>query len=188
MDDEGLLYRVSKKDARALSELYDRYGRMIFSLAYHVLGDNSLAEEVTQDVFLVVWNKSATFDPQKSKFSTWIGRVTRNRAIDVYRRQNARPEVKSVDWDETFLNLESDSQVEPTIIAHQEQFQLRRALAELPEEQRKTLALAYFEGLTQQQISDLTGEPLGTVKTRMRLAVQKLRISLEGAQDGRQSK
>lgn len=179
MDDEILLNRISRQDEQALSDLYDRYARLVFSLAYHVLQEANLAEEVTQDVFLSVWCKAETFDRSKAKFTTWLSQIARNRAIDRLRRRNVRPEKASLRWETALQDLEDDTQaVEPTIIEHERNHQVLQIMRNLPQEQRLVISLAYFSGMSQSQIADLLKEPLGTVKTRIRLGMQKLREML----------
>jgi RNA polymerase sigma-70 factor, ECF subfamily len=160
----------------AISELYDRYGRLVFSLAVQIVGDSTVAEEITQDVFVQVWKKADTFRPENGKVITWLSSVARYRAIDVLRRQNVRPEGHNVSLDDSF-SFEEDinAHVEPAVELLILRQQVRNALQQLPPDQRKALALAYFQGLTQQEISEALKEPLGTVKTRIRLAMQKLR-------------
>ena len=163
----------------AISELYDRYGRLVFSLAVRIVGDAAVAEEVTQDVFVQVWNKAASFHPDSGKVISWLASVARNRAIDLLRRQRVRPEGHHVSLEDGFpLEEDKDAAVEPAVDSTLEQQRVRRALLNLPPDQSKALSLAYFQGYTQQEIAALLNEPLGTVKTRIRLAMQKLRQSL----------
>ena len=179
MEDDVLLGRINHRDSVALGELYDRYGKLVYSLAFSVLRDNILAEEVTQDVFLTVWNKPGAFQAEKGSFSGWISRVTRNRAIDEYRRRKVRLDGRSLIWDETFINKFEESSLEPVIVSKQETSRLVQALKDLPVEQRNALELAYFQGLSQQEIANVLNEPLGTVKTRIRLGMQKLRAVMD---------
>ena len=183
MEDEALIQSIASGQSAALGVLYDRYGRLVFSLAYQILNDDAAAEEITQEVFLQVWTKAGTFQSSLGKVSTWLTSVTRHRAIDNLRRSRIRPEGHRADWD---LYEEGDgpqltdplnvvSQAENNIQSHV----IRQAIAQLPEEQRQALALAFFHGLSHQEIADTTGEPLGTVKTRIRLSMQKLRQMLE---------
>jgi len=171
--------RTGEKEAAAtaaISELYDRYGRLVFSLAVQIVGESSVAEEITQDVFVQVWNKADSFRPESGKVISWLSSVARFRAIDVLRRQNVRPEGHYVNLDDSLLyEADKDAEVEPAVDLLIERHRARRALQQLPPDQRKALVLAYFQGLTQQQISEVLNEPLGTVKTRIRLAMQKLR-------------
>jgi RNA polymerase sigma-70 factor (ECF subfamily) len=178
-DDTSLLRQIASADSSALAELYDHYGRMVYSLALNLLGDAGLAEETTQDVFVQVWQKAGTYQPELGKVSTWLLSVTRHRAIDMMRRRKIRPEGSWVNIEDLLLSRSDDRlDVEPQAILHSLQQRIRRALAALPEEQRTALGLAYFQGMTQQEVADWLHEPLGTVKTRMRLGMQKLRQML----------
>lgn len=175
-DDQTLLIQIANSQPEALSELYDRYGRLVFSLAMHIMGDVTLAEEITQDVFLQIWNKAASYQPGQGRVVTWLSSVAHHRTIDVLRRQGARPEGHRVELEEDSLfNLRGDSAVEPSVEKGQINHQVHLALAGLPPDQQKVVWLAYFDGMTQQEIADKLGEPLGTVKTRMRLGMIKLR-------------
>lgn len=180
MDDYGLLRMIATAESAALDALYERYGRLVYSLALYILNDPAAAEEVTQDVFVQVWNKAETYQPEQGKVATWLTSVARYRAIDVLRRTNVRPEGHRADLDDgTGFELRDEMHVEALVEQNQERSQVNAALAQLPPEQRRALAYAYFFGYSHQQIADLLGEPLGTVKTRIRLAMQKLRQMLK---------
>jgi RNA polymerase sigma-70 factor (ECF subfamily) len=184
LDDEGLLLAIADGQQVALSILYDRYGRLAFSLAVTIVEDGALAEEITQDVFIQIWNKAATYQSEQGKVVTWLASITRHRAIDILRRRGARPEGHQVDWEEGLPpDLPEEAEVESLVELAQEKRHIRQAIAALPREQRDALALAFFKGYTHQQIADSTGEPLGTVKTRIRLAMQKLRQILENIEE-----
>src|SRR5512146_3015894 len=172
IQDVHLLSRITHADSAALSELYDRYSRLIFSIAYHIIGESAAAEEVTQDVFVLVWNKAASLDPEQGKVLTWLTSVTRHRAIDHYRRLKVRPEGHAIGWDEC-CEEDSDSEqtVEPDLITSEQRNMLIQSLSILPPDQREALTLAYFHGLTQQEIAVKLAQPLGTIKTRIRLAL-----------------
>lgn len=180
-DDAALLRLIAKRKADALRTLYDRYGRLVYSIAFQATSHAELAEEVTQDTFLRVWQHAATFDPQQGQLLSWMTRITRNRVIDLYRRQQTRSEGHTTYFEEMVdFDLSDEGQdVEASVETTQRGQAVRNALRQLPEEQRRVLALAYFRGLTQEQISNQLGEPLGTVKTRMRLGMQKLRRFLQ---------
>jgi len=185
LEDDTLLKNIANGQSAALGVLYDRYGRLVFSLSVHIVNDAGLAEEITQEVFLQVWNKAGSYQTGLGKVSTWLTSITRHRAIDSLRRRSVRPEGKLADLDDSDdpagpnwvdpLNVET--QTELTLQNHT----IRRAIAQLPKEQQRALALAYFQGLSHQEIAEMTGEPLGTIKTRIRLAMQKLRLVLEAA-------
>jgi len=178
IDDAALMSQVAQAQSAALSELYDRYGRMVFSLAFRITGSNETAEEITQDVFVQVWRFAGRYDPQQGKLTTWLSSVTRNRAIDILRQQNVRPEGHADSLDDdlfSFNDPAGEAAVEPSVELHLQQQQVRRALEQLPVEQRQALALAYFMGMTQQEIAEKLKQPLGTVKTRIRLGMIKLK-------------
>lgn len=181
VDDQGLLKLIAHEDKEALGQLYDRYGGLVFSIAIKSVGHQETAEEITQDVFLRVWQNARSYQVQKGKVSTWIARITRNRAIDMIRRYKIRPESQSVNW-ETAPHPEprSANNVESKVEISARRDQVITAVDSLPKEQKESLALAFFWGYTHQEIADYLDLPLGTVKTRIRLAMQKLRRLLEG--------
>lgn len=180
LEDEVLLKLIALSQENALSELYDRYSRLVYSMAMNSLGESSLAEEVTQDVFLRIWQKADTYLSGQSKVSTWIASITRHRAIDVIRRRKARPEGYLDPWATMEkLDFPEDMDVEEEVETAQQRQRVRQAIAQLPEEQRQALAYAYFQGYTHREIAELLNQPLGTVKTRIRMAMQKLRQYLE---------
>jgi RNA polymerase sigma-70 factor (ECF subfamily) len=181
LDDQTLIGLIIHARAEALSELYDRYSRMVFSLALHSVGDTATAEEITQDVFLRVWQRARQYRADRAKVSTWLTSITRHRAIDQLRRRGSRPEQYSVAWAEITPGAEPAANgPEGAVSLGMERERVRAAIAQLPHEQQQVLALAYFQGLSQSQIAEATGQPLGTVKTRIRLGVQKLRELLQG--------
>lgn len=174
-NDQTLIQLISRSHQEALSELYDRYARLVFSVAASAVGDVELAEEITQDVFLRVWERAETYVEAQGRVIAWITSIARNRAIDVLRRRNVRVEGHSVGWAEVeTIDPPDDQRVEEKVDLAQRKQRVRAAITELPPEQQQALALAYFKGLTHQEIAASLGEPLGTVKTRIRLAMQKL--------------
>ena len=179
LDDQTLVALIIQARAEALSELYDRYGRLVYSLALHTVGDRATAEEVTQDVFLRVWQRARQYRADRAKVSTWLTSITRHRAIDQLRRRGSRPEQHSVGWAQIPPEWEpAVNGPESAVSLGMERERVRAAIASLPQEQQQVLALAYFQGLSQSQIAEATGLPLGTVKTRIRLGMQKLRERL----------
>lgn len=175
LDDAALLVRISKQEDAALGELYDRYSRLVFSIALGVVNNRATAEEITLDVFTRVWEKGHTYRADKAKVSTWLARLARNRAIDVLRRENIRPLRHSVGWADV-SNLPHEA-ANPETAVHNSlrRQQVRAALAELPEDQQEALALAFFQGYTHREIADVLDQPLGTIKTRIRSGMQTLR-------------
>jgi RNA polymerase sigma-70 factor (ECF subfamily) len=178
-DDVTLIRLVAQAQTDALGELYDRYSRLVFSLALAIVGDRAAAEEITQDVFVRVWQRAGTYRADQAKVSTWLTAITRHHAIDILRRQNARPESNSVSWDQMPLQAASAAHdLEERAELSLQRERIRAAVAQLPAAQQQVLALAYFNGYTHHQIADVLHQPLGTVKTRIRLAMQKLRQRL----------
>ena len=178
--DVDLMEMMARRQMDALGELYDRYGRLVFTVAVHVVGDSETAEEITQDVFLRAWEGAASYRADVAKVSSWLVSITRNRAIDELRRRGVRPEKAHVDWpddpsQDPMEELVEKQNTEETVEQAMQQEGIRRAVTSLPRDQRVVLNLAFFKGLSHSQIADLLGEPLGTVKSRVRLAMLKLR-------------
>ena len=178
LTDLELLEHISNQDRDALATLYERFGRRVFSLAVRILSDSVSAEEVTQDVFMSVWRRGATYVSKKGKFTTWLFSIAHNRTIDELRKRRRDLSRTNDDIDD-HLNLESgDVSPADVTVAQSEYAKIRAAMQDLPEEQKNVVELSYFKGLTQTEIAEKTGQPLGTVKTRMRLALKKLRKAL----------
>ena len=170
--DEVLVGRVARSgDERAMSELYDRYAGLIYGAGVRYLGDEVLAEDLVQDVFTAVWRNASGFDPSRASFATWVYRITRNRATDLIRRRRAR--IRTVGGDTPFEQGEEDSTGELS-----RSFDLASALSRLSPAHREVLTLAYFDGLSQSEISRRTDTPLGTVKSRTTAALLALRESM----------
>jgi RNA polymerase sigma-70 factor (ECF subfamily) len=182
--DEDLVRQIALAQPGALASLYDRYSRLVYSLALRICGNPGLAEEITQDVFMQVWTNAASYQPDRSKLTTWLTSITRYRAIDQLRRLKVRPDghVALDPIEEMTLSGESDAVPEVQVEHRAEQQRVTRALAELPEDQRAVLMLAYFNGMSQPEMADYLGEPLGTIKTRVRLGLRKLHRSLAAAE------
>lgn len=180
--DQTLLQLMEQKDENALGELYDRYSRLVFSIALNSLGEGSAAEEVTQDVFFRVWKNAASYRKESGKVATWIAGITRNRSIDEIRRLSIRPEVEANFWEDGESDLWADiADVEQNVELSQQSNRVRISVASLPAEQRQALTYAYFLGFSHSEIARLLDEPLGTIKTRIRLAMKKIKIDLEGS-------
>jgi RNA polymerase sigma-70 factor, ECF subfamily len=171
---------VMQQRSQAVAALYDRFGRLVYTVAYHTVEDPQAAEEITQDVFLRIWNNAGSYHPETARVSTWLVSITRNRAIDELRRRGARPESSQVAWLEEWAENEDQRLEGPEAPVEQALHHqaVRQAVAALPHDQRRILGLAYYHGLSHQQIAEHLGEPLGTVKSRIRLALQKLRKTL----------
>lgn len=183
LEDPALINLIVLKEEPALSELYDRYSRLVFSVAYHVIGDQGAAEEITLDVFTRVWEKGHTYQTGMARVSTWITRMARNRAIDALRHEESRPLKQSLSWVELSAEPEgtSDNPEANTQLAL-EQRRVREAVAALPIDQQEVLALAYFRGYSHSEIAHLLDQPLGTVKGRIRAGMQSLRLLLQDEQ------
>ena len=179
LNDETLVRLAASADQDALGELYDRYSRLVFSLALNIVGNYAAAEEITLDVFVRVWEKADTYRPDQAKVSTWLTSIARYRSIDVLRRQGSRPEQHSVGWAEV-ASSDMPSTDGPEVATERalERQRVQAAIAELPPDQKQVLALAYFMGYTHREIAEALDQPLGTVKTRIRLAMHKLRQML----------
>lgn len=172
---------VRARDAHAFELLYNRYADLVYSVALRIVAEPALAQDVAQEVFLRVWRAPASYDVARGRFVNWLVSVTRNRAVDEVRgrgRRRLREVGGGVIADDPPDSRADDPSV--AVQAEAERSAVRRALAALPEEQRTALELAYFGGLTQQEIAQLLNQPLGTVKTRTRLAMRKLRLALAG--------
>ena len=181
--DDELMDRLANRDLAAFEALYDRYGDLVYSVSLRVVGDTYVAEDVTQDVFMRVWRRPEQFDLARGKFVTWLLSVTRNRSIDHRRSQSRRlrhESLPSIQEDEDVLPSE-DTRDDPALatVLADERAAVRAAIETLPAEQKLAIQLAYFGGLTQQEIANKLGHPLGTVKTRIRLGMQKMRGALE---------
>ncbi len=160
-------------DEAAFAALYDRHSAILFGLLLRILGERAEAEDTLQEVFLQVWQKASTFDEARGTAFTWLVTLARSRAIDRLRARNARYRAGTEAARNDGMHVEADA-VDQAMLSEQSQT-VRKALLEIPEDQRRTLFLAYFEGLTQSEIAARLEEPLGTVKTRARAGLKKLR-------------
>jgi RNA polymerase sigma-70 factor, ECF subfamily len=171
--DAELVVRLQRRDPQALAELYDRYGRLAYSLIVRVVRDGALAEDLVQETFLRVWNRAQGIDATRGAVGPWLLAVARNRAIDYLRSASGRErnalELEEVDHPSLYTDMERD------ILASDKARAVRAALAKLAPKQREVIELAYFEGLTQTEMAERMGQPLGTVKTWVRAALKNLR-------------
>lgn len=176
-DDVALVRRMVDSDETALGALYDQWSRALYSLVLHLLQDPDEAEDVVEETFWQAWRKASSYEPSRGAVSTWLLTIGRRRALDRLRARKRSRE--DLDARNVFADLPS-SDPDPYQDAENANLResVRSALRGLPEEQRQPLELGYFNGLSQSEIAEVTGEPLGTVKTRMRLAMQKLREPL----------
>jgi len=178
-----LLRLIAHSDESALSELYDRYSRLVYSVALNTLSDPAQAEEVTQDVFERVWEKAQTFSAEEGRVVTWLSSIARHRSIDMFRRSRTHHEDLQVAWQDIELaDLRDGHNVEWEADLERRQKRIRWAVSQLPVEQKMAVGMAFFLGLSHPEIAQALGEPLGTVKTRIRLGMQKLRLLLQDEQ------
>ncbi|MCC9075075.1 sigma-70 family RNA polymerase sigma factor [Litorilinea aerophila] len=172
-DDQQLIQLVRQRDQHALMALYQRYGQLVFSLAMRVLQEQGAAEEVTQDVFLKIWQQPERWQPQLGQFSSWLLTITRNAAIDRLRAEQRRSGRR------VSLALQHNTLADPAEPVGNARWVdgqiLRRLMGYLPDDQRQVIELAYFGGFTHSELAQELGLPLGTVKTRLRIGLQKLR-------------
>jgi len=180
LSDTDLIGRVSEGDAGALEILYERYNRIVYSFALRIVGDPQIAEELLQEVFFRTWQQGKAFRENRGAFVTWLLSITHNMAIDEVRKRRRRPQkADSAEPELVLAGVADTSQdVEGEVWLSSLRATIEKAMLQLPAAQREAIELAYFQGLTQREISERLGEPLGTIKTRMRLGIQKLREQL----------
>jgi len=178
--DEAALDRMRRGDAEALAELYDRHARPVYSLALRVLQDEGDAEDIVQDVFSQAWRQAARFDAARGNVAAWLLTIARSRAIDRLRARRARPD-RGAELPPLPEIADAAPAADLQLLAAEQVARIRGALAALPLLQRVAIELAYYEGLTHTEIAERLEQPLGTVKTRIRLAMTKLREALAGA-------
>jgi RNA polymerase sigma-70 factor, ECF subfamily len=178
-EDAELIRRIANAETGALEELYDRYNRLVFSVALTILGDHATAEEITLDVFVRVWKGAATYHAERAKVTTWLAAITRHHAIDILRGQRTHLDQKSLYLNDLPWQKESAGP-DPQQNAENDwqRGRIRQAVEQLPPDQQEALTLAFFKGYSHRQIAEILEEPLGTIKTRIRLAMQKLREML----------
>ena len=176
--DEELMPLVGRKDPEAFEVLYDRHGGAAYSLAYRIVGDRAAAEEVTQEAFISVWRSGARFDAARGSVRSWLLSVVRNRAIDFLRSRAGKAPKLTFDDDSVLEQRPAEERTEAEALQHETAAELRGALGKLPGEQSKVIELAYFGGFSHSEISRILGLPMGTVKGRMRLGLEKIRGEL----------
>jgi RNA polymerase sigma-70 factor (ECF subfamily) len=176
-DDGDLAARLKRREPAAMGELYDRYGRLAYSLIYRIVRDVGVAEDLVQETFLRVWNRAQGFDAGRGALGPWLLAVARNRAIDYVRSASGKMakgalELEHAERPALFINFEAD------VLSQDQARRVRAALEKLNENQRHVIELAYFEGLSQSEMAERMGQPLGTVKTWVRTALKNLREDL----------
>ena len=176
--DEDLMTLVDGKDPHAFEVYYDRHGGAAYSLAHRIVGDPGMAEDVTQEAFLSMWRSNARYDPARGSVRAWALGIVRNRAIDALRR-SSRPAPKLDSDDEALLESQpAGERTDAEAIRRETAGRLREALGLLPRDQSQVIELAYFGGFSHSEIAQMLGAPLGTIKGRMRLGLEKIRATL----------
>jgi RNA polymerase sigma-70 factor (ECF subfamily) len=180
VSDADLITLVTRGDQDALEVLYERYSRAVYSFSLRIVGDAQVAEEILQEVFVRAWQQGGSFQAARGSLITWLLSITHNLSIDEVRRRKRRPQKAEAEEPETILASLPDegSDVEEEVWLSSLRVSIQEALQQLPAAQREAIELAYFQGLTQREIAEVLGEPLGTIKTRMRLGMLKLREQL----------
>jgi RNA polymerase sigma-70 factor (ECF subfamily) len=179
--DEDLMALAQDGEARAYEVIFDRHAGAAFSLAYRMCGRRALAEEVVQDAFLSLWRSGSRYDPSRGSVRSWVLTVAHNRAVDTFRREIVRGEDRSEYDDSIAEQLPARDDTDAEVERREEATRVRRALRDLPSDQRRVIELAYFGGYTHSEIAGIEGLPPGTVKGRMRLGLTKLRLALGGS-------
>jgi len=172
MNDGALVAAIRNGNQEAMAELYDRYSSVVYAVALRVLGDTSAAEDVLQEIFMQLWRKPGAFDASRGNLAPWLAVITRNRAVDVLRKRRPQSELE-----DTTLTVDPDfaGEADRGLIVEK----VRSALQAMSSQQRSALEMAYFEGYSHSEISAKTGEPLGTIKTRIRSGLMQLRKLVE---------
>jgi RNA polymerase sigma-70 factor, ECF subfamily len=176
--DEDLMTLVDRKDEGAFEIFYDRHGGPAFSLAHRIVGDRSLAEDVVQEAFLSIWRSKAGYDRTRGSVRSWSLGIVRNRAIDALRRAATPAPRLDLDDDAALESRQAPERTDSEVIRRETARRVRGVLRTLPSEQSQVIELAYFGGFSHSEIADMLGEPLGTIKGRMRLGLEKARASL----------
>lgn len=182
LSDEQLMSHIAEGQETALAVLYDRYAAAVMGLAFKMIRDRTIAEEIVQETFYRVWDKSHAYHEYKGSFTSWLFRIARNLAIDGLRRQKVRPQAVESEQEQEHIERTGKANVnvaEAAWIAIKQE-QVQTAVTQLPEEQRQVIELAFFGGMTRREIAAETGVALGTIHSRARLALQKLQEALQG--------
>ena len=173
--DGDLLSEVRDGDASSLEALYDRYAGYVHAVALRIVSSSEEAEEITQDVFWQLWKKKLSYDPERGRFSTWLFAVTRNRALDRIRSASRRPRTEALSVDKA---VPPGNSPEDYAYFAERRRRVRRALEELPPEQQQAVELCFFQGMTHREVAARLDEPLGTVKSRIKMGIDKLKRGL----------
>lgn len=181
-DERQLIERLRARDQAALNALYERYSNVVYAIALRIIGQTAEAEDVVVDCFWQVWQQAANYDTARGQVRTWIVTIARSRALDRLRALRRAPVVSVEDDLRSVQETRAEDNPEHETWLAEQSALVRQALATLPREQREALALAYYRGLSQSEIAEQLGEPLGTIKTRIRLGMMKLREQLQALQ------
>jgi RNA polymerase sigma-70 factor, ECF subfamily len=173
--DEELMPLIGKKDSEAFSVFYDRHGGVAYSLAYRICGERTAAEDVTQEAFISIWRSGARFDRTKGSVRSWLLSIVRNRAIDFLRSKAGKAPKLNFDDESVLEQRPADELTEEEAMRRETASEVRGALSHLPNDQCQAIELAYYGGFSQSEIARMLGVPLGTVKGRMRLGLEKIR-------------
>jgi RNA polymerase sigma-70 factor, ECF subfamily len=176
--DEELMPWIAEKDPEAFEVFYDRHGGVAYSLAYRILGDRTAAEDCLQEAFISIWRSGARFDSTRGSVRSWTLSIVRNRAIDALRSKAGKAPKLTFDDDAILESREAEERTDEEAMRHETADEVRGALSQLPQEQSKVIELAYFGGFSQSEIAGMLNVPLGTVKGRMRLGLEKVRGEL----------
>jgi RNA polymerase sigma-70 factor (ECF subfamily) len=176
--DEELMPWIAKKDPEAFEVFYDRHGGAGYSLAYRILGDRAAAEDCIQEAFISIWRSGARFDRTRGSVRSWTLSIVRNRAIDALRSKSGKAPKLTFDDDAILESRPASEHTEAEVLAAETALEVRGAISQLPSEQSKVIELAYFGGFSQSEIAGMLSVPLGTVKGRMRLGLEKIRGEL----------
>jgi RNA polymerase sigma-70 factor, ECF subfamily len=176
--DEELMPWIGRKDAEAFEVFYDRHGGAAYSLAYRILGERGAAEDCIQEAFISIWRSGGRFDPTRGSVRSWTLSIVRNRAIDALRSKAGKAPKLTFDDEEILESRPSSELTEEEAMRNETATEVRGALTQLPDEQSKVIQLAYFGGFSQSEIAGMLNVPLGTVKGRMRLGLEKIRGEL----------
>lgn len=179
VDEQLLVKRLRAREQAALDEVYERYSKVVYAIALRIVGQPAEAEDVVVDSFWQVWQQAENYDESRGQLRTWIVTIARSRALDRLRVIRRSPLAEAEEVDVVGREIVADDNPEQTAWLSQKSSIVRNAMAELPREQRQALELAYYFGLSQSEVAERLGEPLGTIKTRIRLGMMKLREQLQ---------
>ena len=176
--DEELMPLVSRKDPEAFEVLYDRHGGAAYSLAYRIVGSRTAAEDVTQEALLSIWRSGARYDRARGSVRAWTLGIVRNRAIDLLRKESGRSPKLAAEGEELLERSPSEELTDAEALRRETAREVRGAIKDLPDDQSRVIQLAYYGGFSHSEIAEMLSEPLGTVKGRMRLGMDKIRATL----------